>query len=388
MLRTGRGWWWLPALLLAACGSNGEGADDGNEGGDAADVEPDVPDAEPDVPEVTDTADVPEAAPPLDPALGEVIELEAGADGGFTADLATPTANRRYGLVLYSATWATGMLTYELTATGAAATRLGEAKAGMPEGPDRGYRDLLADIPTIARAVREGTARFPRDPLPRPTVGERRSFQIEDPTAGVVTIPADCLRVGTNIAMWMDRSPGGGADPDPAVLDEVVARFDDTVLPREREFFGQEPDISTDGVVNLLWSPIVDAIGALAFFAPCDLFDSASLPLGCTYSNEQEILYATPPGTRWGGRASAILDTVSHELQHLIYFNRKVLVSGASGNENIYVMEGWAELGQDVVGYGRSTLMTAAGGLEGSDIWGAFELLRNGGSYFMDLICN
>ena len=377
--------WLVVALSPAACGSNGGGTDATDEGTDAepdaAEVEPDVADdgADGDVEELGDQA---ETRPPLDLQPGEVVELEAGADGSFTAELGTPGDARQFGLVLYSAAWVNGKLSYTLSATGAAAARLGEAKAD-PFRPPAERHHLLTLVPELARQVREGTIRPVRDPLPRPTVGERRNFQISDPATarGVLTIEGECIALGTNLAAWIDRTTAGSTDPPAATLDGVMTGFDDTLLPREQTFFGDVPDIDTDGVVNLLWSPIVADAGASAYFYPCDMFDSAAMPVGCDYSNEQEILYAAPAEGRYGGTPAAILETVSHELQHLIYFDHKVILGGTDGSENVYIMEGWAAMGEDLTGYGRAMMFMDSLGLDSSDEFGAIEFLRDSSGY-------
>ncbi|MBI5489075.1 MAG: hypothetical protein HY905_17200 [Deltaproteobacteria bacterium] len=383
----GVGLWLVVGMLAGACGSNGGNSDAGDGGADAepdgGDVVPDVDDAE----EAADEAAEEDSGPlPLDLALGEVVELTAGEGGEFAADLATPGDDRQFGLVFYSAAWVTGTLSYELSATGAAASRAGDgaAKAGGPPW-DRPGRDFSALEPELARALRGGGARIARDPLPTPVVGDHRDFQIDDPSAGVVTVDGECIAVGDDIAAWVDRTTTtpSWSDPDAATLAEVMAGFDGTVLPREREYFGDEPDIDTDGVVNVLWSPIVYELGAMAYFYPCDLFDSGALPLGCPYSNEQEILYATPPSMLDPrmARPSSILDTISHELQHLIYFHHKVSLGGGRGDDNAYILEGWAEVGEDVSGYGRGIFFIQQAGLQDSDQYGAIEILRNGGGY-------
>jgi hypothetical protein len=385
-----RRWAWLGcvALLTGACGDDGTtGADDGG-----TDELLDVPDGEPDgepeadVTELGDgeaeaEADVPA---PLDPEPGEVLELTAGTDGAFAAELAAPGGEeRQYGLVLHSQRWASGSVDYVLSVTGTAATREGVAKAELPRRPvGRSYVPRL-DPAAAARALREGTIRAARDPLPRPTVGERRSFQISDAAGRPQTVEAECIALGGAIAAWMDRTTAGGEDPPADTLADVMAGFDETLLPRHRTCFGEEPDISEDGVVNLLWSPMVDDIGAMAYFSPCDMFDGAALPMGCDASNEQEILYAVPPSLlpRYMATASAILDLLAHEFQHLIYFHRKVILGGAAGGENAYILEGWAEMGEDLSGYGTALFFIAQAGLEESDQVGAYEFLRPGGSY-------
>ena len=377
---------WLALWTLAgACGSDGGQTDtaDGSRDGDP-DGEEVLPDGLDEAETADETEETDSGPPPLDLEPGEVVELTAEADGSFLVDLATPGDDRQFGVILYSAAWVNGTLGYEITATGAAASRSAPGAAKSDDTPwPRIGRDFSELIPELARAAREGRARIARDPLPTPTVGEHRSFQLDDPSAGVVTIDAECIAVGEDFAGWIDRTTPGGDPPDATTLAEVAAGFDDVVLPRERVYFGDEPDIDTDGVVNVLWSPIVHDVGAMAYFYPCDLYDSAALPMGCPYSNEQEILYATPPSMLDPrmARSSSILDTISHELQHLIYFHHKVTLGGGSGDDNAYVLEGWAEVGEDVSGYGRGIFFIQQAGLADSDQYGAIEILRSGGGY-------
>jgi len=386
--------WCVGAMLLAAgCGDDGteaDTADGADEATDAADGEPDgEPEADAaDGEENGGDADGTDATPPLDPEPGAVIELAANPDGAFEADLATPDGSARlYGLVLYAQAWGGGPFDYELTVTGTAAARGAGTTKRDPATcttPPRFAWPVTPD--EAARALRAGTARPARDPLPPPTVGERRSFQISDAAGHPQTIEAECIAVGRDIAAWMDRTTAGGEDPSAATLADVMTGFDEILLPRHRIFFGQEPDISGDGVIHLLWSPLVADVGAMAYFSPCDLFDASSLPLGCEASNEQEVLYATPPSLLPGymAGANAILDVLAHESQHLIYFYRKVMRAGAIGNENAYLLEGWAELGEDLAGYGTALFFVAREGLENSDRVGASEFLRSGGGYSTD----
>ncbi|MBN1771710.1 MAG: hypothetical protein JXB32_10640 [Deltaproteobacteria bacterium] len=379
-------------LLAGACGDDGTGADVADVVDDAADGLDGEPDGEPEADSNDVEADAGEdgdgadATPPLDPEPGEVVELTAGPDGAFAIDLATPAGPaRQYGLVLHSGFWGSGQFDYELTVTAAAAATSGAAKtdSSASAAPPRPRFAWPVAPEQAARALREGAIRVARDPLPPPTVGDRRSFQISDAAGRPQTIEAECLAVGDDIAAWMDRTTAGGEDPAAGTLADVMTGFDEIVLPRHRIFFGEEPDTCGDGVINLLWSPLVADVGAMAYFSPCDMFDAAALPPGCGASNEQEILYATPPSMlpSYMASVSAILDLLAHESQHLIYFHRKVMLAGALGNENMYILEGWAELGEDLSGYGTSLFFIAQAGLENTDQVGAYEFLRAGGSY-------
>ncbi len=367
--------------LFSACGGDSPGPADG---GDAEDVAPNDAADDGTPPEEAD-ADGDEDAWPerleLDP--GQVVELEADGDGMFEAMLAAPGGSERFGILLYSARWATGQVGYDVAVTGAAAMVAGEGEAKAGGRPPWDRRHALVDLGRAAAALRDGSASLVRrDPMPPPIVGERRPFLIARDVS-VETIDAECLWVGDDLALWMDRTTAGGGDIAPAVRDDVGARFEGTVMPRHRLYFGEESDLNSDGVVSVLFSPIVSDT-ATAYFSPCDLFDAAALPFGCDYSNEQEMIYMTPPDMLGPpmNSARAIVATMAHEVQHLVYFHRKVIRNSLdAGGENAYLVEGWASLGEDVSGYGLGTFFVAREGLTRSDDFGAIEVLRSGAGY-------
>jgi hypothetical protein len=85
-----------------------------------------------------------------------------------------------------------------------------------------------------------------------------------------------------------------------------------------------------------------------------------------------EILYLSPPSSLKPpmNTPAAMLETVAHELQHAIYFNRKFLLNGGGGaldSENPYLTEGLSALAQDLSGYQAGNFYVMKAGLDGVD---------------------
>jgi hypothetical protein len=120
----------------------------------------------------------------------------------------------------------------------------------------------------------------------------------------------------------------------------------------------------------MLFSPLTfqGSGGATAYVFPCDLLEPGAA--GCPYSNEQELIYMSPPDllNPYMGTATAITETVAHEFQHAIYFWRKYVLNDEVGaDESLYVTEGMSAMAQDVSGFQAGNLYVAAAAIEGVD---------------------
>ena len=200
-----------------------------------------------------------------------------------------------------------------------------------------------------------------------PQKGDKRQFNI---TAGGLPskITAEALHVDGAAAIWIDRSTTPAASITPATLKLLAEGFSKVVVPRMRTYFGRESDLDGDGHISLLYSPLVTQ-SASAYFSPCDLVDPKLVP-ACANGNRMELLYMSPPSSLPGpyAKPTALLETAAHELQHLIYFNRKyVLNNNTTASENPYITEGLSHLAQDLSGYQSSNLFVLASSLKGID---------------------
>lgn len=185
-----------------------------------------------------------------------------------------------------------------------------------------------------------------------PQKGDIRNFNISN-----TTIKAEAVHVDGVSVFWLDKSTMPLATIAAKDLQDLADGFTKTIVPRERIYFGKESDLDSDGHISVLLSPLV-ANTATAYFSPCDLVDPKLVPL-CANGNKMEMLYLSPPSSLKPpyNTASALLETVAHELQHLIYFNRKYLRNNlTTAKENPYITEGLSALAQDLSGYQAGNL--------------------------------
>lgn len=201
-----------------------------------------------------------------------------------------------------------------------------------------------------------------------PKLGELRSFKLADASGVPTTISAECIAVDATAAFWIDKTTTPLASISTQSLSEVADGFSKIIVPRERVYFGKESDKDGDGLISVLFSPLV-AASAVAYFSPCDLVDTSLVPICADRSNGMELLYMSPPSSIPPpmNTTKAILETVAHELAHAIYFNRKYLLNGTAGlaSENPYITEGLSALAQDLSGYQAGNFFVAWAGLEG-----------------------
>jgi len=302
----------------------------------------------------------------LDP--GDVLVLEPGGGGAFAVDVATSGADERYVLLLLSESRQPGgTWSYEVTVDGAALPAPGES------GP-WGHDDALLPADhhgwqQALDALRAGAAAATPSRTEIPEVGDMLSFTIRGDT-GYVDIDCEVMVVTEQLMVVFDRTTTADLDIDPGILGEVAGNFAGIVLPRLRIYFGEESDVNGDERVTLLYSPLVFTAtsGTVAYFFPCDLLDPGAA--GCPYSNEQELIYMSPPDllSPHMGTANAITETLAHEMQHAIYFFRKFLLNdGVTEQESIYINEGMSAMAQDLSGFQAGNLYVAAAAIEQVD---------------------
>jgi hypothetical protein len=341
----------LVALAVAAC----DGDTHVDDGGTDADTDTDLDggaDSGPD--------------PTLD--LGEVRILEAGDDGSFTFALEPGGEEEQYVLLLVSGSrQVLGEFEYQVALDG---EPLGPPEQTGPVGYQAfgGAQTPLAWEQATAAVLAGGMAPLETKADP-PAVGDTVPFAI-DSGAGYVDIDCEVMLVSDELVVVFDRTTEPDLEIDPTILDEVSQNFAEVVLPRERVYFGQESDVNADGHVTMLFSPLVftGSGGATAYVFPCDLLADGTP--GCPASNEQELIYMSPPEllSSYMGTAAAITETAAHEFQHAIYFYRKFMLNDAvAQDESAYVTEGMSAMAQDVSGFQAGNLYVAGAAIDGVD---------------------
>jgi hypothetical protein len=347
---------------------------------------------------------------PLSMALGELHDVEPDASGLAQVTLATPSGDEEFLLMLQSRATALRRLeAFTIGVTPSSLPQLGlappprlpqarflsrqelemaEPPAGSLGAPVRcGFdHQALADLRErlAGHPAPRGMAP-PPPPAPPPDPGDTVQFQI-DATSGLVTIDASVLHVSSSLVVCLDKTTDPSLELEPTLLQEISDGFEDIALPRLRDFFGQESDVNSDGHVTLLFSPLVADL-ATAYVNPYDLVTDPELRPAGVAANDQELIYITPPQLLdpHMATARAILETVSHEFQHAIYFYRKYLLNDQLGGiESIYVTEGLSGLAQDLSGYHAGIFFINKSALDSWDLMSVNDLVRSGGAYFSD----
>jgi hypothetical protein len=303
---------------------------------------------------------------PLALAPGEVAELQITAEGDARAKLLTPSGTEQFVLIVASVELgASGVkhdysLSLEPIAEDGAASLVTSCSL---DSADWSTKPLPQETPP------SGTA---------PAVGDERSLTVALP-AGSETIQAKAVAVGEHTVVWADITPAHPALLDTTFVQAFLADFEQIILPRARTIFGVESDLDQNGRIGLVFSPLTYDT-AVAFFISCDL----QMGFGCPPGNQGEFLYLTPPDVIAPpyNTPNAMKEILSHELAHLIQYNRKVLKNGVAGvSESAYMTEGVGALAQDVLGYQAGNLYVTLAGLDGIDQFSMGDTLVNSIKY-------
>ncbi len=298
------------------------------------------------------------ASEPLRLAPGEVVELAPRAAGQYGVRLATPSGEERFVWVVASAASGPDGYAYDLSLE--------------LEGPPSAARPALGcslDSQRF-RARPEPVAAAPRGEPP--PLGQRRTLTMQG-EQGLLSFEAEAISRGPHSVVWADRS--NETELDSAFAESFRADFEERIATRARAVFGAESDIDGDGRIHLVFSPLTRNFG-VAFFSPCDL--SAPSAPGCAGSNRGEFLYLTPPNAIDPpyNTPSAIKEILSHELSHLLHFDRKVLDHRATRwQDGRYFIEGVGALSQDVTGDQAGNLYVTMAGLRGLSGFGISDLV-------------
>jgi hypothetical protein len=288
-------------------------------------------------------------APALVLAPGEVAELALGADGSAGERLATPNGNERFVVILASTRFDGDLLPVPYSLALDAGVRAGQSHVvtGCATHPDA-WRDVVVR----SEPPPEGEG---------PALGSTRELVVMA-SESVARIQSEVISVGPHAVVVRDTTHPTTLDG--AFAEQFRSDFEDVIMPRARQVFGTEPDLDGNGRVVLVFSRLTKQRG-VAFFSACDLLGRLA---GCRGTNHGEFLYLTPPDAIAPpyNTANAIKEILTHELSHLLHFNRKVLQNHLTAwTDSVYASEGIGGLAQDVIGYQAGNLYVAKAGLEG-----------------------
>ncbi|MBI2624505.1 IPT/TIG domain-containing protein [Candidatus Parcubacteria bacterium] len=168
------------------------------------------------------------------------------------------------------------------------------------------------------------------------------SFDADKRTSLTATLRA----VGNNVYFWVDdrywmNLSGNEQQTYQQALNTLVQEFDNTIAPRERAFFGSEPNpgLDADPRIHVLLENLNQSAGG--YFNPNDLFSRSRDP----ESNERELINLNARHVTIG-RSKSFL---AHEFQHLISSNQKELRLNRA--DEVWLNELRSEYATTLVGY-------------------------------------
>jgi hypothetical protein len=233
-----------------------------------------------------------------------------------------------------------------------------------PSGPQaaldqrlRTLEDSLIRRRAVGGSERTGPARV--GPAAVPRVGDRRSFNVLNPSGGFEQVMAEAKYIGTRAAIFVDdEAPPPPSGFDAGDLAALAARFDGVIHPEVTAVFGAASDLDSNERIIILLTPAVNRLTPRnsagfvgGFFYGIDLLPSN------TGSNQGEIFYALvpdPSGIFSDARTksqvlTAVPAVLAHEFQHMVHFNERVLVRGAGGQEALWLSEALAQMAEEIV---------------------------------------
>ncbi|WHZ02784.1 Ig-like domain-containing protein [Neobacillus sp. YX16] len=123
--------------------------------------------------------------------------------------------------------------------------------------------------------------------------------------------------------------------------EQLGTEFDTKIYSSVTNNFGGESDVNGDGKINILTFDIQDGFSGSGgyvggYFWSGDLYNT-------TNSNKSEIFYIdTYPAMGMGATkdVTSAFETLAHEFQHMVNFNRNVLIENSTSNMETWLNEG------------------------------------------------
>lgn len=220
-------------------------------------------------------------------------------------------------------------------------------------------------------------------------VGSQERFRVLNSLSNMSsysTVTAELRCLSANVKFYVDVTTSAG-DLSDADVDSLCQNFDKAV-GLERDIFGDESDVNSDGHVTVLLTPEINKLGYMGggvitgFFYAGDLKARSS---SNQLSNEQEIIYALvpDPSGKYGvtipkafAMGNLLPAVLPHEFQHAINYNQHVLVGKGAAEEN-WLNEALSHLAEDLTGVGFENPSRAKIFLQSTQ---KYPLISEGGS--------
>jgi len=223
----------------------------------------------------------------------------------------------------------------------------------------RKERAIASDSRTAL--FRANVARAPSLAVTPPPVGDVKTFSVcqNIDCTGFVPVVAKAQVVGGNLAIYVDTNATTAQTYTPTDLQNISQLFDNYLYPIDTTNFGRESDIDNNGVVEVLLTPQINRLSGscntsrsviLGYFLSVDLEPSQQ------GSNNGEVFYSIVPDPNNSACTISkqfaednLGPTFIHEFQHMISYNRHVLVAGGT-SEDTWLNEGMSHYAEELGG--------------------------------------
>lgn len=354
---------------------------------------------------------------PAEMGVGDIMPIEFGNSTEVSVDFREVESGANFILAVGSYSTSGSGTTIQLATASEAAPEVGELAKGMMtedvfEDPDvdeeygpaeilhawlRASESELEDTETEAEGNYEVIGAKSMN-IKAAAVGETETFRVLSSlmsTTSYVEVEGRARCVGENVIFYVDVEVPSSVLSDDDV-EELCGNFD-AMAGEEQDLLGDASDVDGDGLIHVLMTKQINALGALGggiitgYFYAGDLYvQSSSNPA----SNSREIIYTMvpdPDGT-WGSTISnsfamsnLLPAVLPHELQHAISYNQHVFVNGGSTEEN-WLNEGMSHFIEDYMGVGvenpsRYAMFLASPSTYGVVTQSSPNLLERGAAY-------
>ncbi len=281
----------------------------------------------------------------------ETVRLDVGdvqhvglAGGGREIALTTPSGLGTFGVLVYSLDRAGASHSFDVNGGGAilpsvsAVPSFSVIQSGVPTGQtaiDAVMRRKAVESPHR----RSGTTGVrPSIRANEATVGDIHTFKVYS-ASGYQTRSARLAVIGSRCKVFIDQNEAGGyspADVTDAMMTEFANEFDTRIWSFINDNYGSPSNLTGDGRVTILFTPLVNVFGAAGFFDPTDLMPADP------DSNARDMfnmwVFKSGAGYTVDWWKEATTQTLVHEFQHLV--NTWAHIQNNVGEEAVWLNEG------------------------------------------------
>lgn len=275
--------------------------------------------------------------------VGNVQHIGLAGSGREIA-LTTPSGQGKFGVLVYSLDRAGANHSFDVNGGGtvlpsvSAAPAFSVIRPGFPTGQaaiDAVMRRKAAESPYRLSAT---TGVRPSVRASEANVGDIHAFKVYS-SSGYQTRSARLAVIGAKCKVFIDQNEAGGYSPagvTDAMMTEFANEFDSRIWSFINDNYGSPSNMTGDGKVTILFTPLVNVFGAAGFFDPTDLMP------GDTDSNKRDMfnmwVFDSRDGFTTAGWKEATTQTLVHEFQHLV--NTWAHMQNHVGEEAVWLNEG------------------------------------------------